>query len=338
MVGLPMKSKIAVIDTETNYDDEVISIGCAIVDASNYKVLDKRYLIVYPACTKPAMYSYELEYKGVLVDLKSSRKDVINYLLNFLNTHEIEDIFAYNAPFDYQHLTEFNHYNWYDIMKVAAYQQYNPTITYIDNLCSTGRLRTGYGVEAILNRLRKTNGLDVKNEMHNALDDAIDEALIMELLQHDIKIYEIGLYPCAKVRDETAKTLETTHEIDFGEKDSVKDLKADLYKRKFDLSLSYEMFPILHKSYKIKYFIDSNHKHILAAASIVFRKTTIIKNVSLYGAIIKEKNQELYVYAEIIRNGWEKPVISIYKNFYLDTLILNNNKIVSLDINYRDSK
>ena len=186
-----MHKKIAVIDTETNYDNEVISIGAVISD-EKYKAIDTLYLIVYPECEKPAMYSNELYHPNAVADYITYRKDIIVMLKGFLDKYHVDSLYAYNANFDKSHLKELDKYNWYDILKLAAYKQYNNTITCEDNLCKSGRLKSGYGVENILNRLRLKYKRKNYNEIHNALTDSIDELEIMELLNLDLDEYEIA--------------------------------------------------------------------------------------------------------------------------------------------------
>ena len=91
----------------------------------------------------------------------------------------IEDIFAYNACFDRNHLPELEDFQWFDIMRLAAYRQFNPCIPDCADCFSTGRLKRGYGVEPML---RLLSGRSSYRETHNALDDALDELKIMALL------------------------------------------------------------------------------------------------------------------------------------------------------------
>ncbi len=186
-----MNRRIAVIDTETNYEDEVISIGVAIAN-DKYKLIDTLYLIIYPECEKPAMYASQLYHPSTKANLASYRVDVIENLKKFLDKYDVDSLYAYNANFDKGHLRELNNYNWYDIMKVAAYKQYNNTITEFDYVCKTGRLKSGYGVEEILNRLRSKYHKKSYSEVHNALSDSIDELEVMELLGHGLDVYEVA--------------------------------------------------------------------------------------------------------------------------------------------------
>ena len=95
-------------------------------------------------------------------------------------------MFAYNATFDKRHLSEFQNLSWYDIMKIAAYKQYNHKIPDDIEICKTGRIKKKYGVETVMNILTNSCYL----ETHNALQDAIDELKIMQLMGCEISIYE----------------------------------------------------------------------------------------------------------------------------------------------------
>ena len=101
-----------------------------------------------------------------------------------MKKESVDYIFAYNANFDYKHLPELASYTWVDIMKIAAYKQYNRFIPRHADCCGTGRLKSGYGVEAILNMM-----VDDYTETHNAYYDALDELRIIELLGLDINVY-----------------------------------------------------------------------------------------------------------------------------------------------------
>ena len=75
---------------------------------------------------------------------------------------------------------------WYDIMRLAAYIQYNPMIPHGAPLFRTGRLKQGYGVEPMLRILRQDW---TYFETHNALLDAVDELEIMRRLGHTPEKY-----------------------------------------------------------------------------------------------------------------------------------------------------
>ena len=117
---------------------------------------------------------------------KCNRKEVISDLRTLLLNHGVKNIFAYNAKFDYRHLPELADYTWHDIMSVAAYRQYNPSITYNDECYLTGRLKRDYGVQHMIRRLTKSEWYF---EKHNAAYDAEDELMIMQLIGYPADWY-----------------------------------------------------------------------------------------------------------------------------------------------------
>jgi len=179
-------SRFAVIDTETTWGDAVMSIGIVIADSETFELVDKRYYILTPFKNHGGMYTYALYAGGIKPDLECSRENAMDELQLFLYAHDVAAIFAYNATFDYRHLPELQHLAWHDIMKLAAYRQYNPKILNCAECYGTGRLKRGYGVESIY-RLLSDNLAYC--EMHNALTDAIDELEIMRLLNHELCRY-----------------------------------------------------------------------------------------------------------------------------------------------------
>ena len=123
-----IKKYFAVIDTETNWDDKVMSIGLVIADDDTFSPVDTKYYIITPECNIGGMYSFTLEVKGQKVDLKKTRKVVIQDAINMLTSYNVNSVFAYNARFDYKHLPELNDYAWFDIMQIAANINTNNTI------------------------------------------------------------------------------------------------------------------------------------------------------------------------------------------------------------------
>ena len=176
----------AVIDTETNWNDKVMSIGAVIADADTFEEIAERYYIITPECTKGGMYASVLQYKGQKIDALCSRKEVLHLLNETLRTYRVDSVFAYNAAFDYQHLRELQQYRWCDIMRIAAYRQYNRAIPDDAECYQTGRLKHGYGVESIM---RMLSGVRTYTEVHNALCDARDELKIMKLLGQKYECY-----------------------------------------------------------------------------------------------------------------------------------------------------
>lgn len=189
----PARSKmsggyIAVIDTETNWRDEVMSIGVAVADAASFCCAEKKYYIIDPAYRVGGIYSDVLNKCDVKAKT-TSRGDALEDLKNYLREKNISKIFAYNGRFDLGHLPELADFEWYDIMRLAAYRQFNPAITDDLPCCKSGRLKTGYGVEPIL---RMLSGNKRYFEVHNAVADAADELRIIELLAHPLEDYEIA--------------------------------------------------------------------------------------------------------------------------------------------------
>ena len=169
----------AVIDTETNWENVVMSIGICAVDKSDYKIIEKKYYILPQEASVGGMYANSLNYKDCPKSNICPRVDAINGIKAFLHYYSITEVFAYNAPFDCNHLPELNTVSWFDIMKIAAYKQYNSKIPDSVPCCSTGRLKRDYGVEPMM---RLLSGEQNYCEKHNALTDAVDEAHIMRLL------------------------------------------------------------------------------------------------------------------------------------------------------------
>ena len=51
-----VEPRLAVIDTETNFENEVMSIGIVIAHAQTYQIIDERYYILTPEYTTPSMF------------------------------------------------------------------------------------------------------------------------------------------------------------------------------------------------------------------------------------------------------------------------------------------
>ena len=201
-------ASFAVIDTETNWHDQVMSLGVAIADKTTFKCLETRYYIFEQEARVGGMYSSVLykctnttvsvNYKGEAYltqstdasPITASRAAAMTDLIDFLNSHHITSIYAYNAKFDCSHLPELKDFAWYDIMRIAAYKQFNKSIPDTAPCCKTGRLKSNYGVEPITRMLAGNNRY---YEVHNAVADAIDELRIIELLGLPLDSYNIAL-------------------------------------------------------------------------------------------------------------------------------------------------
>ena len=182
----PNDQFIAVIDTETNDIDKVMSLGIVIADSTTFHPLKKFYYIISEAAQVGGMYSHVLEHPQAGPALRGNRQEVMQQVTALLLEHGSPRIFAYNAKFDQQHLEELSEFAWYDIMKLASYKKFNASIEEDADLCKTGRLKKDYGVEHMIRRLR---GTPFYRETHNALCDALDELDIMRLLEQPLPVY-----------------------------------------------------------------------------------------------------------------------------------------------------
>ena len=143
-------ARFAVIDTETNWTDQVMSIGTVIADADTFAPIEAKYHILPIECQVGGMYYDTLFIDTPVNPILCTRSEAIADLQNWFAWHGVQAIFAYNACFDRNHLPEFKNMQWHDIMRLAAYRQYNVKIPKDADCCSTGRLKRGYGVEAML--------------------------------------------------------------------------------------------------------------------------------------------------------------------------------------------
>ena len=178
--------KFAVIDTETNWADQVMSIGAVIANTDTFKLIESKYYILPMECRIGGMYYDTLFLETPVPPILCTRSEAIADLHSWFRQQGVGAIFAYNACFDRNHLPELRSFQWYDIMRLAAYRQYNAKIPADADCCSTGRLKRGYGVEAML---RLLSGKNTYHESHNAYFDALDELEITRLLGHSLDAY-----------------------------------------------------------------------------------------------------------------------------------------------------
>ena len=181
--------KFAVIDTETNWNNEAMSIDIVIADGGTKERIASKYYIITPEYRVGGMFSSELRPSEKETRI-TDRKQALRELNQWMDSYQVQKLFAYNASFDKKHLPEYASYQWYDIMRLAAYQQYNKAIPASADCYKTGRLKRGYGVEDILKMLSRNNRY---RETHNAVTDAEDELKIMKLLGYEISEYDIAL-------------------------------------------------------------------------------------------------------------------------------------------------
>ena len=180
-------SCFAVIDTETNWADQVMSIGTVIADADTFEAIEAKYHILPLECEVGGMYESTLYIETPVPPVLCTRTEAIGDLVSWFRNYGVSALFAYNANFDRNHLPELRNFQWHDIMRLAAYRQTNPKIPANAELCSTGRMKRGYGVEPML---RILSGRHTYRESHNAFFDAMDELEILRLMGHPL-----GKYP-----------------------------------------------------------------------------------------------------------------------------------------------
>lgn len=176
----------AVIDTETNWADQVMSIGTVIAESGSFRCVDAKYHVLTPELEIGGMYEGMLFPGEQLAHRLCTREEAMEELRIWLTGYDVTAIFAYNATFDRNHLPELGGYSWFDIIRLAAYRQHNPKIPATAPCCSTGRLKRGYGVESMLRLLSGDHGY---RETHNAMYDAMDELKIMKLLGYAPEAY-----------------------------------------------------------------------------------------------------------------------------------------------------
>lgn len=178
------------IDTETNWYNEVMSIGVVVAEKATFQKVAAFYAVFDPEYRVGGMFSDVLALKGrTIKDSLCSREHAMERILAALKKYEVSQIFAYNANFDRGLLKELSDYRWFDIMRLAAYRQFNQKIPACADCYQTGRLKRNYGVEPMLRMLSGNCGYE---EIHNALYDAIDELEIMRLLEQPLDAYAVA--------------------------------------------------------------------------------------------------------------------------------------------------
>ena len=193
MTGERSGQRIAVLDTETNWEGALMSVGAVVAEEGLLLPEDHVYYALPEECAVGGLYEDALDLGGDLTPEWTVRESAVGRLAAFLREHGVTEIFAYNAAFDRRLLPELAGWRWYDIMRVAPYRRYNPYITDRDACGGTGRLKR-YGVESVLRLM--TGSADYR-EKHNALADAADELTIMRLLGAELSLYraEAALAP-----------------------------------------------------------------------------------------------------------------------------------------------
>ncbi|MDW2906243.1 hypothetical protein R7V41_00710 [Mesomycoplasma ovipneumoniae] len=186
-----VNKNIAVIDVETNYDNEVFSVGVVIADSADFQWFDKEYWIIENNLKVGGMYARNiwaplpLEFREE-INVVKTRQEMIAQLIHFLKSYEVKNWFSY-TKFDFRHLPELHKsFEHNDISIFAKSKQFNKHIPLNAELTKNGDLKSGWNAQNIYRMLTKDQSYI---ETHNALLDAMDELRIMELLGLDIETF-----------------------------------------------------------------------------------------------------------------------------------------------------
>ena len=182
----------AIIDVETCFERNVISVGVIITDDISFMPRDFKYYRIPEQENAPAMFADSLELGDFIsnpneYEMKVKYIEAIEGIKDFLSGYSVENLFAYNAGFDKGRLPELRAYRWHDIIEKAAYKQFNNKIPADSVFYGTGRLVRGYTVEDMYRLLVKPR----YRETHNALMDTLDELEIMKALGYRVGEYGV---------------------------------------------------------------------------------------------------------------------------------------------------
>lgn len=182
----------AVLDVETTWDNKVMTIGIVIADKTTYQPETFKYYVILPEYQEGGMYSMFASLPSNEITTECTREEAIFDLRECLRKYGVDSIYAYNMSFDKSNLSELEDFSWYDIMTIAANKKYNKFIPDNMECYKNGRLKRGYGVEAIIQMI---SGKTDYKEIHNALFDAMDELKIMQYLKWSLESYCLDSTP-----------------------------------------------------------------------------------------------------------------------------------------------
>ena len=83
-------SYLAVIDTETNWDNQVMSIGVVLGDRETMRPVEARYYVLTPECEIGGMYDGVLDLAPVEKTLFGSRQAILKSLAAWLRDRDTE--------------------------------------------------------------------------------------------------------------------------------------------------------------------------------------------------------------------------------------------------------
>lgn len=90
--------KIAVIDTETNWVDQVMSIGTVLADSETFRPLDARYYLFPAECQIGGMYEKALCLPTPAAPISLPREKAMADIALWLRKQRVQAIFAYITP------------------------------------------------------------------------------------------------------------------------------------------------------------------------------------------------------------------------------------------------
>ena len=186
------KNCFAVLDTETTWDNKVMTIGIVIADKKTYKPEVFKYYVLHPEFEEGGLYGAVASLPNNDITTEGTREEILYDLQQCLKKHNVTTIYAYNMSFDKSKLPELDNYSWYDIMGIAANKNYNKFISEDMECFKSGRLKRGYSAESIIQLL---SGKNDYTESHNALFDAMDELKIMQYLRLSLDSYHQSAIP-----------------------------------------------------------------------------------------------------------------------------------------------
>ena len=80
----------AVIDTETNWADQVMSIGTVIADTETFEIVDAKYHILPIECQIGGMYESTLFIETPVQPILCARQDAIADLKQWFGQYQVE--------------------------------------------------------------------------------------------------------------------------------------------------------------------------------------------------------------------------------------------------------
>ncbi|WP_237687765.1 hypothetical protein [Mycoplasmopsis agalactiae] len=273
-------SNIAVIDVETNFFNEVVSIGVAIADKNNFKLVDQNYWLIGEREQSPSMYSNvyhipELEKYGIKDYVVNTYEEAVGKLIEFLDYYNISDLFSY-TKYDYNHLPELhNLYKWFDISIPARNVNTNDFIPKNSPTHKSGALIRNWGVEPTY---RLLSGNNQYSEVHNALLDAIDELKIMQMLE----LTHEGFVTNSRIKRIT-KNDESAYKIAYDKNLYKLELPVFDYNNNYQASNSTQISEV-HDEYV------ASEKHIFVESNYTNQILTE-KNLMLSEDIVRSENK-----------------------------------------------